>query len=176
MVSQQIGIDGHQSLSASYDRLARRALQPGRVAALLARAHPGFLDEQLIRGSDPARSRQLAARAATLTSRRTRVSLAEGLERLLTIARGHRQHSALPLRAAHVLANASALHELAILLRGNAPLYVRGIVMVNRLLTDGIGPAYTGDAAALARRLQSARAALQGHDHDKTVRRPGAPR
>ena len=70
-------------LARSSDRPARRQiLEPGRSALLAATVHSGSLDRALAGGADPAASRALAARAAILSSRRTRKQLAEGLERL----------------------------------------------------------------------------------------------
>jgi hypothetical protein len=67
-------------------------------------------------------------------------------------------------RVDHVVANASALRELAAVLRGTAPLYAGGIAMANRLLTDATGAAYVGDGEALARGLREAREAMYGDD------------
>jgi hypothetical protein len=147
---------------ATHGRLARGVPERGRLARLLARAHAARLDEALIGAADPARSPQLAARAAHLTGRRSRAAIADGLERLLQAAEGPRGHTGVLARAGHVLANGDLLHELAGELRGTAPLYAQGIAIVNRLLTDGTGPAYLGDRQRLARRLCEARAAMRG--------------
>ncbi len=90
----------------------------GALARLAARMRPGHLDKALIADADPARSLQLAARAAILTSPRFRKSLAAGLEQLLRST--HRRANGprvLPRRNA-VSANASELRELVDLLRG----------------------------------------------------------
>lgn len=119
------------------------------------------LDRALIAGADPSSSAQLAARAAQLTSARTRALIAEGLERLLRVAQGPRRRWCAVSRRGELLANASRLHELAGLLVSDAPLYARGIAMLNQLLTDGTGPAYLGEGERLARQLDEARAALE---------------
>jgi hypothetical protein len=166
MVSKEIPVKGNDGFELSYDRLLDRTLGPGPIARLLARLHPGSLDAALIAGSDPATSRRLAARAATLTGLRYRAAIADGLGRLLEAADGAPRRASALRQGAHVVANASALRELVAVLRGPAPLYARGIAMVNRLLTDGTGPAYVGDRAALARRLLEARAAIDGRGLD----------
>jgi hypothetical protein len=158
MVPEQVRFNGQ----SDYDRVANRALEPGRLARLLAHARPGSLDKALIEGCDPAGSPQLAARAATLTDRRSRRAIADGLERLLRSAEGHPRPTGVLRGGGHVLANGPVLRELASALRGSAPLYARGIALVNQLLTDGAGPAYQGDSRRLARRLDEARAAIGG--------------
>jgi hypothetical protein len=161
MVSNEVRANRRRQ--AAHGWLARGAPEPGHRARLLARAHARRLDEALIGAADPSRSPQLAARAAALTGRRSRAAIADGLERLLQAAEGRRQRQTgvLP-RAGHVLANGDMLHELAGELRGTAPLYARGIAIVNRLLTDGTGPVYLGDSESLAHRLGEARAAMRG--------------
>jgi hypothetical protein len=65
-----------------------------------------------------------------------------------------------PSRAA-ILGNRSDLLELAAMLRRDRPLYGRGVAMLNVILTDGTGPAYTDRSGdALTRQLQIARASL----------------
>ncbi len=150
-------------LARSSDRPAQRqVLEPSRPAKLAAMVHSGSLDRALAGGADPAASRALAARTAILSSRRTRKELAEGLERLARA--GHepmRRWWALDPREA-LRANGSELLALAQLLRGSQPLYVRGLAILYLLLSDGTGPAYEGDEAALTETLGEAHAALRG--------------
>jgi hypothetical protein len=162
IVSQADGFDRKWSFWSDHDLVAARTLEPGRVARLLARVRAGSLDDALIAGADPADSRQLAARAFELTSRRFRTSLADGLERLLQAAQGPPSPRRVLPRRSTALANACELRELAALLRGASPLYARGVAVLDRLLIDGSGPAYVGDAEALARRLRESRAAMVG--------------
>jgi hypothetical protein len=137
-----------------------RTAEPGRVARASARLRGGSLDRALSAGADPGRSPRLAARAAILTSRRTRDTLAEGLERLVDTAHGpHRRWWALGQHE-RVLANAAELHALARVLHGAEAVRPRGVAMLNRLLVDGTGPVYQGDRATLARHLSDARDAL----------------
>jgi hypothetical protein len=155
-------VRAHRHPQAGHVRLARGAPERGRLTRLLARAHAGRLDEALIGDADPARSPQLAARAAALTGPRSRAAIADGLERLLQAAEGRQRPTGVLPRPGHVLANGDLLHELAVELRGTAPLYAPGIAIVNRLLTDGTGPVYRGDSHTLGRRLGEARAAMRG--------------
>ena len=68
----------------------------------------------------------------------------------------------MPSRAA-ILGNRSELLELAAMLRRDRPLYARGVAMLNVILTDGTGSAYTDPSGdALTRQLQIARASLAG--------------
>lgn len=162
MVPQNVESAAGESFSSLYDRVLDRALAPSLRARFAARARSGSLDRALIAGADPADAPQLAARAAMLTSRLSRTSIAEGLERLLAAAQGPAsQRRMRPLRAP-VLASAGELRELAALLRGSSPLYARGIALLGQLLSDGTGPAYFGEGDVLARRLQEAREAMRG--------------
>lgn len=162
MLSQEIGTIDGKSFTVGYEQLVARSFGPGPLARMAARVHSQSLDRALIAGADPSGSPQLAARAAQLTSPRTRSLIAEGLERLLRAAQGPQKRWWAASRRGQLLANASRLHELASVLDGDAPLYARGIAMLNQLLTDGTGPAYLGDSQSLARRLDEARAALDG--------------
>jgi len=162
MVAKQVHVEANRDFELSYDRLLHRTFEPGPLARVLARALPGVLDKALIAGSDPAGSRALAARAATLTEPRSRAAIADGLERLLELAHGSRSGATVLRRGAHLVGNASALRELSAVLRSSAPLYARGIAMAQQLLTDGTGPAYVGDGGALASRLLEARTAMYG--------------
>jgi hypothetical protein len=164
MVAKNTRTDRDETLSSLYRHPGGRALEPGRLARLLARARAGSLDRALIAGADPAGSRQLAARAAALTSPRVRALTADGLERLLQAAQGPPSRRRVLPRRDPVLASASELRELATRLREPAPLYARGVAIAGELLTDGSGPVYLGDRQSLALKLHEARAALAGQD------------
>ncbi|HEY2258631.1 MAG TPA: hypothetical protein VGH45_02895 [Solirubrobacteraceae bacterium] len=156
----QSAADIPTSFAGRFDRVAERTIAPHWAARLTARLRARQLDRQLIAGADPARSRQLAARACLLTSSQNRTTLALALERLLVSACEPANFwGVAPLRRA-VLDRADELIGLASLLRSNSPLYARGIAMVGRLLSDGTGPAYVGPAEALDERLWQARRAL----------------
>jgi hypothetical protein len=160
-------VEGH---TVVYDRTTTGTLSsttstlcPSRAARLIARLRHCSLDRALIAGADPASSPQLAARAARLASTRERTLLAEGVERLLRAAQGAQRRWSAVSRREPLLANSAELHELASLLRSSRPLYVRGIAIVQRLLSDGTGPAYFGSAERLQCELRDARAAMRGY-------------
>jgi hypothetical protein len=162
MLPQKLGFAGSESFSTVHDSVARRALGAGPLARVASRVRSGSLDRALIAGADPAASPQLVARAARLTSPRFRALIADGLERLLQAAQGPPSRWRALSRRDSVLANASELRDLAALLRGDSPLYARGIAILSGLLSDGTGPAYLGHGEALARELHEARAAMHG--------------
>lgn len=163
--TRDTGIPGRPTSSSTLD--------PSRATRLIARIRHRSLDRELIAGAEPASSPQLAARAARLASRRERTLLAEGVERLLAASSGPQRRWWAVSRREPLLANAAELSALAGLLRSSTPLYVRGIAIVDRLLTDGTGPAYFGSAESLNRELSAARAAMGGHaGHPAPVARP----
>ena len=164
MIPSKLRTHRQEEFSCGYESLARQALGPGRLARLLAQARGGSLDRALIAGFDPAGSRLMAARALTLGSSRTRASLAAGLERLLEAAQGPPSMRRVRPRSDAVVANALELRAVAAALRSSSPLYARGVAVIDELLSDGTGPAYRGDADALARRLGEARAAMEGNE------------
>ena len=162
MLSQDLDCSDGGSFSMHFERLSDRTLHHGPLTRLRARARAPALDRALIAGVDPSDSPQLAARAAQLTSRSTRAQIAEGLERLLTLAQGPPRRFSPVSSGGPALANAARLHELAALLRRDTPIYARAIAILNELLTDGSGPAYHGTVAQLAGELHEARLAAAG--------------
>ncbi|MGO9322044.1 MAG: hypothetical protein ACLQBY_14745 [Solirubrobacteraceae bacterium] len=162
MLPQDIRYADRTSPSFVGDRLSARPLGPGRLVRLAARFRSRSLDEALIAGADPSGSAQLAARAAQLTSRRTRLQIAEGLERLVWAADQPQRRWWAVSPESPALATATELGDLAALLRERTPLYARGIAILYQLVTDGSGPAYRGTAASLGRELDEARAAVGG--------------
>ncbi len=140
---------------------ATRLLEPSAAVRIAARLRGRALDRALSDGADPAASRLIAARAPQLASASMRARIADGLERLALSADSPRSRvRILPSRAA-MLANRSELLELAGLLRRDHPLYARGVAMLEVILTDGAGPAYSDRRGeALARQLHIARARL----------------
>jgi hypothetical protein len=162
MVSQKIAHIGIEDPPFGFDRAATRTLDPSPLARLVARLRACALERALIAGADPAGSPQMAARAAQLTSPRTRAQLAEGLERLLDAAQAPQRRWWALSRRGVVLANAAAIGDLSALLRAETPLYARGVAIVNQLMTDGTGPLHGGRGEELARRLHEARAAMDG--------------
>lgn len=136
---------------------------PSLATRLRARTRRMELDRALAEGADPASSPLLAARAAQLVGRANRYRLAAALEHLaLTAEAPLRLWRAAPRRDA-VAANRRELMELASTLRRGGLLYARGIAILELVLIDGSGPAYTdARGEGLARQLQLAGAGLGG--------------
>ncbi len=162
MLTQGLDAVANEPFLSEYERQIGRTFRPDRLTRLQARMRGRSLDRALIAGADPAGSRALAARAAHLTSQRSRALTAGGLERLVRQAAANGRRWRVLVRPDCVLENASAICQLASLLRSDAPVYASGVAIVNQLLTDGAGAAYVGDAAQLASELARARTALAG--------------
>jgi hypothetical protein len=151
------------NLADSPLRCAQRLLEPGHLTWALARLRRGGLDRELAAGADPASCPLLAARAAQLTDPDGREKIALGLERLMLTADGAAGRLRVAPSRAAVRANRSLLVELAAALRRSIPVYARGLALLEIVLTDGTGPAYTDTGGeALARELMMARTALAG--------------
>jgi hypothetical protein len=151
-----------RSFAATFDRTAERTIAPSWAARATARLAARWLDRELVAGADPAQSPALAARACGRTSDENRSWLAAAIDRLVrTAAEPPSRWGVTPHRAA-VTREADELTDLAARLRSPAPLYVRGIAMLGRLISDGTGPAYAGEPEALSKRLGEARRALAG--------------
>jgi hypothetical protein len=124
----------------------------------------GALARRLASGASPGESPELARRAEQLRSPRNRRVLARGLERVIDAAEERPQpfSAAVPLRRATILDSREGLLELAAELRDiSQEVNVRGIALVERLLTDGGSPLYIpNDAQTLDGAIRQARAAL----------------
>ena len=127
---------------ARFERTAE-LFEPRLVVRLRARARRLKLDRALAAGADPSAAPLLAARAAQLVDPSTRQRIAAYLEQFaLTANRPRSRVKTLPLRGA-VRPNQEALLELARTLRHGQLQYARGIAMLELILADGTGPAYT---------------------------------
>jgi hypothetical protein len=138
---------------------------PGRIARLSARLHTDPLDRALADGADPAQTPRLSARAAYLTSSRTRSERAGIVERFVTCAEkpGPVRRSRVPVRRVAVRANRDQLLGLAATLRSPMPVYARGMAELELMLRDGAGPLYLDrHGEALARMIELVRAGLRG--------------
>jgi hypothetical protein len=154
--------------------LALRRLQPWH--RLQARCQAGRLDRELAEGASPEACADLAARAMRLTSMEFRRDLAASLQRIV-VATGEpvqvppaqfaapKSPSAarpprVPLRYARINQSAQLLAELAGRLAAPGPVPARGVAMVTRLLSDGMGPLYReasrDDLGAIAERATQA--------------------
>ncbi|MFZ0323449.1 MAG: hypothetical protein WAN48_04865 [Actinomycetes bacterium] len=121
---------------------ARRARFRERVAAHLA---PERLDLELAAGASPESRPDLALRARSLASPRSRQVLAGSVRRLLR--RVDDPVSALPTYPTLALLDRveESRHELDLLLErllAPAPLPTRGLALVHLLLSDSAGPLY----------------------------------
>ena len=151
----------HDSFGGSRLQHATQLLGPSVAVRIAARLRRDRLDRALADGADPSASPLIAARAAQLGARSMRSWLADGLDRLALAAERPRSRARiLPSRTA-IVGNRPDLLDLASILRGDGPLYARGIAMLMVILTDGASPAYTDRSGeALARQLQIARCKL----------------
>lgn|ERR1700761_6262750 len=143
---------------------ANRLLAPGRWTRLLARSRHAALDRAIASGVDVSASPLLAARAAQLTRPGMRRQVAASLEQVAAFSDGcsYPRFRVVPRRAV-TRQNREELIKLAGILRDGGPAYARGIALLELVVTDGAGPAYTDrDGARLAQRLHHARARLAG--------------
>jgi len=141
-----------------------RLFEPSLGVRLRAQSRRLGLDRALAAGADPSASPLLAARAAQLVDPDTRQRIAASLERFastMSLPRGRVR--TLPLPGA-VLRNQDALIELARMLRGDGVSYAQGIALLELVLCDGTGPAYTDPSGAgLEHQLALAAKVLSGH-------------
>jgi hypothetical protein len=125
----------------------------GIRARVAAHVRARSLDGELMSGaevdSDAAR-----ARAALLTSRRHRESLAHAIDGVIAAANGPASLSRISPAREPVLANAPRLYALARRLRTRSPMTPRALASLTSLLSDGTGPVFRGDATALATELE----------------------
>jgi hypothetical protein len=133
-----------------------------RIRVVLRRAR---LQRMLADGASPDDSPELALRAAQIVGKRNRIALADSLEDVLhRSASGRRRRSSSPsLATRDVRACSAPLLGLALLLRSDGQVGVRGVALTQRLLSDGTGPLYVyGRDDQLWRALREASAALDG--------------
>ena len=137
--------------------------EPTLISRIRSRSRRLELDRALADGADPTASPLLAARAAQLVSRAGRYRLAAALEHLALTADAPRRMFRTAPRRVSVAANRAGLLELASTLRQGGLLYARGVAILELVLIDGAGPAYTDRRGeGLARQLHLARAGLGG--------------
>jgi hypothetical protein len=124
-----------------------------------------LLDRELLAGTDPARDPALARRGERVCARRRRDRLAAALERVVAAAE-HRADGALtaaaPVAREEVLANRTAIRDLACRLRSDAAVDPQGVLLVRRLLADPASPLNVGaGGGALLAALRRVSAALR---------------
>lgn len=134
-----------------------------RLRTLMSRRR---LDARLLEGADPDMSPELALRARQVTSLSHRRTLADSIDEIVSVAegRGPRVSAAPPLACRGIRSARESLLELARALRERQPVEPVGVVMTERLLTDGASPLYRdSDQDSLGDTATTARAALEGH-------------
>lgn len=153
----------HRLLAHERDAHRSRTSRLALRARVLLHAHR--LDAMLLEGADPAESPELEARCRQLTSRACRDTLAEGLEHVLTVAerRTSPVSAAPPLAKREIIAARASLISLIDALKDERPVEPAGVVLTERLLTDGLSPLYVeGEHDALWHTARNAIARLEG--------------
>lgn len=163
MLSHGIGSGNTLQLRNPWLECTQALFEPRLFTRVLARGRRLGLDRALAEGADPTSSPLLAARAAQLVGRANRARLAASLEHLAVVAEGPPTRFGVMPRRHAVQANRSTLLELAATLRKGGLLYARGIAILELVLIDGTGPAYSdARGEGLARQLELAGASLGG--------------
>lgn len=158
--SQMANVTGWRN---SQLRCSDSLLRPSLAARVGARSRRLALDHALAAGADPRSSTLLAARAAQLVRPATRHRIADALERAaLTVdADGGRLRT--PPRRGAIRPNRSEMMRLASRLRHDGLVYARGIALLELVVIDGTGPAYTDPRGeGLAAQLRLAAGTLAG--------------
>ena len=122
------------------------------------------LDRELAAGIGPQASEAHALRARTITGRRSRASVARGLQRVIRAATDTAPGFTAAVRPdrREVLAARTVIEALGRRLRAPEPVSARGMAMLGGLLTEGTSPLYRPDqAGALGSQLRAAAAALE---------------
>ena len=122
------------------------------------------LDRELAAGISPQAGEAHALRARTITGRRSRASVALGLQRVLRSATATAPVFTAAVRPhrREVLAARTVIEALERRLRAPEPVSARGMAMLGGLLTEGTSPLYRPDeAGALGSQLRAAAAALE---------------
>ena len=120
------------------------------------------LDDRLAGGADPASAPELGLRALRICSERHRERLARALQRVMSDARKPPPplRAQVPLRRRAILECMEDLEALVDRLRDGHTVDPRGVVLIERLLTDGGGPLYHDRSHPLRYTVRSARLAL----------------
>jgi hypothetical protein len=138
-------------------------LSPPLTTRVRARLRRLELDRALAGGADPSGSPLLAARAAQLVTPASRDRIALSLEQVACTADAPRGRVRTPPLRGAVRRNRDALQQAAATLRDGGLLYARGVAVLEALVIDGAGPAYTDPTGeGLAHQLQLAADNLTG--------------
>ena len=112
---------------------------------LMARLRARSIDDQLLNGGGPNGSAVVIVRRALLINRRHRSRVARALRKLIAAARQHGLHhfrAELPLRAGEILQSEPLILTLADELEHEERVSPRGVILADRLITDGDSPLY----------------------------------
>ena len=132
--------------------------------ALIAWWRAGLLDRRLAAGASPRGGPVLALRAQTLTARRSRERVADGLARAIHDARAGTPGFSAAVRPhrEELLAASIVIGTLERRLRAAEPVSARGVALLRVLLSDGASSLYRPCArGALGSELRAAAAALE---------------
>jgi hypothetical protein len=163
MLGHGIGSDNTLGLTRPWLNCTQALFEPRWLTRVLARGRRLALDRALAEGADPTGSPLLAARAAQLVRPGNRHRLASALEHLALAAEAGPTRVRVVPRRRTLEANRARLLDLAGTLRKGGLLYARGIAILELVLIDGTGPAYTDPRGeGLARQLDLAGASLGG--------------
>ena len=151
--------------AASWRLPARSAAYWRRVRVFaVVRWQGARLDRELAAGIGPQTSEAHALRARTITGRRSRASVARGLQRVIRTATDTAPGFTAAVRPdrREVLAARAVIEALERRLRAPEPVSARGMAILGGLLTEGTSPLYRPDeAGALGSQLRAAAAALE---------------
>ncbi|HSD24931.1 MAG TPA: hypothetical protein VLB79_11465 [Solirubrobacterales bacterium] len=112
---------------------------------IVARVRARAIDDKLLNGSVRSGSPAVLVRRARLLHRRYRSAVAEALRALIADARSNRPNfyaAKLPLRVRDVLTNAPLILTLADEVEQEEAVSPRGVILAERLVTDGDSPVY----------------------------------
>jgi hypothetical protein len=110
-----------------------------------ARLFARSIDEKLLNGDAPNGSAVIIVRRARLLDRRYRSKLADALRKLVSAARSRRPNffaAELHLHAAEILSSEPLILTLADELEREERVSPRGVILADRLITDGDSPVY----------------------------------
>src|SRR5262245_50483077 len=148
---------------------APQARRAGPATRVLARIRADSLDTALSEGADPASSGLLAQRAAWVTDRRSRRSLARSLRRTLDTLEPRRARpaltSAVPPNRAELESASQPLTRIAEMLESSEPVYAQGVARLHLLLARGGSALYDPDhVGQLAPEVEEILSALEGRE------------
>ena len=111
----------------------------------MARLRARSIDDELLHGGITEGDPVVLVRRARLLNRRYRSRVAGSLRRLIASARRHEQHllrPQLPVREDEVLESEPLIRTLADELEQDERVSPRGVILADRLVTDGDSPVY----------------------------------